>query len=259
MEVVITASPEAAGAHAADIIEVLVREHHEARLGLATGSSPLVIYGELIRRHGAGRIRFDGVTAFMLDDYLGLPSGHPQSYRTYLEREFTDAVGIGRVQLKGPDVQRADVACACDDYEELVVSPAVDLQLLGIGSDGHIGFNEPSSSLRSRTRIKTLTRQTRHDNARFFSAPDDVPRHVITQGIGTILQARHIVLIACGESKAVPVARAVEGPLTARFPASAIQLHPHTTVVIDEAGASALELADYYRDVYRSKPEWQRP
>jgi len=129
--------------------------------------------------------------------------------------------------------------------------------LLGIGSDGHIGFNEPGSSLGSRTRVKTLTATTRADNARFFDSPDDVPRHVVTQGLGTILDARHLLLIATGAAKAAPIAAAVEGPVSAFCPASVLQLHAHATIVVDEAAAARLELAEYYRDTYRNKPPWQ--
>lgn len=134
----------------------------------------------------------------------------------------------------------------------------MDLQVLGIGTDGHIGFNEPCSSLASRTRIKTLTRQTRIDNARFFDGDiEQVPHHVITQGIGTILEARHLILLATGEGKADAVAATVEGPVAAVCPASALQLHPHATVVVDEAAASKLKLADYFRHTYDNKPAWQ--
>ena len=135
----------------------------------------------------------------------------------------------------------------------------MDLQLLGIGSDGHIGFNEPSSSLGSRTRLKTLTDATRRDNARFFDDRiDDVPRHCLTQGIATILDAGHLILIATGDTKADPVARAVEGPITAMVPASALQLHPHVTVLLDEAAAGGLANTDYYRETWANKPAWQR-
>jgi glucosamine-6-phosphate deaminase len=158
----------------------------------------------------------------------------------------------------GPDGSAEDIVAACEEYDRaLAEAGGVDLQLLGIGTDGHIGFNEPCSSLASRTRIKTLTRQTREDNARFFDTLEEVPHHVITQGIGTILDARHLVLLATGEAKAEAVALAVEGPLSALVPASALQLHPHATVVVDEAAASELKLADYFRATYAAKPAWQ--
>ena len=151
-----------------------------------------------------------------------------------------------------------DLVAACRAYENAIAAAGgVDLQLLGVGADGHIAFNEPGSSLGSRTRLKTLTHQTREDNARFFGSVDDVPRHVLTQGVGTILEARHLVLVASGAGKAEPVAKVIEGPVTAMVPGSALQLHPHVTVVVDEAAASALALSDYYRETWAAKPPWQ--
>jgi glucosamine-6-phosphate deaminase len=176
-----------------------------------------------------------------------------------VRREVLEPLGIAEDAFLGPDGTAADVTAACADYERaLAAAGGVDLQLLGIGTDGHIGFNEPCSSLASRTRIKTLTEQTRADNARFFGGDvEQVPQHVITQGIGTILDARHLVLLATGAGKAEAVAAAVEGPLAAVCPASALQLHPHATVVVDEAAASGLKLADYFRHTWAHKPSWQ--
>jgi glucosamine-6-phosphate deaminase len=171
-----------------------------------------------------------------------------------------DRVDLPPERLFGPDVHADDLAEACHRYDHLISDlGGVDVQLLGIGSDGHVGFNEPGSSLASRTRIKTLTRATRADNARFFEDREHaVPRHVVTQGLGTILEARHLVLVACGAAKAAPIARAVEGPLTAMCPASVLQLHPHATVVVDEPAATQLDLADYYREAFEHKPPWQQ-
>jgi glucosamine-6-phosphate deaminase len=255
VEVVITSTPEGV---VADAIEALLERKPDAILGLATGSSPLPVYDELVRRHEAGKVSFATTTAFLLDEYVGLPPDHAQSYRAVIEREFTARVDFDRRRVHGPDGQSADLPAACAAYEAAITAVGgVDLQLLGVGGDGHIGFNEPGSSLASRTRLKTLTAQTRVDNARFFDSIDDVPRHVLTQGVGTILAARHLVLIATGESKAAAVGKTVEGPVTAFFPASALQLHPHSSVVIDEAAASQLALADYYRQAYAGKPAWQ--
>jgi glucosamine-6-phosphate deaminase len=227
-------------------------------LGLATGSSPLGVYAELVQRHRAGAISFRDVRAFLLDEYIGLPVGHPESYRAFIDRHFSALVDIASDHVHVPDGAAADVPAACRAYEEAMrAAGGVDLQLLGVGTDGHLGFNEPISSLASRTRVKTLTEQTRRDNARFFGHLDDVPHHVVTQGIGTILDARHVVLIATGADKSEPIARAVEGPLSAMCPASALQLHPHATVVIDEAAADGLTLTDYYRDTFANKPPWQ--
>src|SRR3954470_3742288 len=258
MEVVILPSPDDVARLVADAIQSLIAAKRDAVLGLATGSSPLPTYRELIDRCRAGSLTFAGARAFLLDEYIGLPAEHPQSYRTFIEQNFTGLVDFAADAVRGPDGTSPDVDAACDEYERAISdSGGIDLQLLGIGSDGHVGFNEPISSFASRTRVKSLTDQTRLDNARFFGDLDDVPRHVITQGIGTILEARHVVLIATGRSKAAPVARAVEGPLAAIVPASALQLHPHATVVVDEEAASELTLLEYYRATWANKPPWQ--
>jgi len=258
MEVVILPDPNAVAEFGAECIERLVRRRPDAVLGLATGSSPLGIYASLVRRHTEQGLSFEAARAFLLDEYIGLPEGHPESYRSFIERNFTGLVDLRPENVHVPDGRADDIAAACAAYEtDIAEAGGVDVQILGIGTDGHLGFNEPTSSLASRTRVKTLTEQTRRDNARFFGSLDDVPRHVVTQGIGTILAARHLLLIATGASKAEPIARAVEGPLAAIFPASAIQLHPHATVVLDDDAASALALADYYRATFRNKPSWQ--
>jgi glucosamine-6-phosphate deaminase len=258
VEVVIVADADAAGALVGEAVAMLVERRPDAVLGLATGSTPLPVYRDLARRHAAGELSLAGVRAFLLDDYVGLPPGHAQSYRSFVARELEAVVDLAPGAVQGPGVHRDDLMAACDEYEAAIeAAGGVDLQLLGIGTDGHIGFNEPGSSLASRTRIKTLTEQTRRDNARFFTSLDDVPRHVVTQGIGTILQARHLVLMAFGRTKSTAVAQAVEGPLTAMVPASALQLHPHATVVVDDAAASQLRLADHYRETWSHKPPWQ--
>jgi glucosamine-6-phosphate deaminase len=229
-------------------------------LGLATGSTPLPVYRDLARRHAAGELSLARARAFLLDEYVGLPPGHPQSYRSVVARELEEPVDLAPGAVQGPDVHREGQAllAACAEYEAAIeAAGGVDLQLLGIGTDGHIGFNEPGSSLASRTRLKTLTEQTRRDNARFFDSLDEVPRHVVTQGIGTILEARHLVLLAFGRAKATAVAQAVEGPMTAMVPASSLQLHPHATVVVDDEAASSLRLADHYRETWAHKPTWQ--
>ena len=258
MEVVIASTPHEVARVVADAIDALVHRQPAAVLGLATGSSPLPVYDELTRRHEEGRLSFAGATAFLLDEYVGLPVDHPESYRAVIEREFTARVDFDPRRVHGPDGQATDVPTACTAYEAAIRhAGGIDLQVLGVGGDGHIGFNEPGSSLASRTRLKTLTRQTRLDNARFFESIDAVPHHVITQGVGTILEARHLVLVATGEGKAEGVARTVEGPVTAFFPSSALQLHPHVSVVVDEAAAGQMRLTDYYRQAYAGKPDWQ--
>jgi glucosamine-6-phosphate deaminase len=258
VEVVITGSPDDAACIVAGVVIDVLAARDAPVIGLATGSSPLGAYHLLVEACGTGLVSFAGAHAVLLDEYLGLPADHLQSYRAFIRRELTDHVDLQPARLHGPDVAAADVAAACASYEALLGElGGVDVQLLGIGSDGHIGFNEPSSSLCSRTRIKTLTDETRRDNARFFASLDEVPRHVITQGLATIGAARHVVLMATGAGKAAPIARAVEGPLTAMCPASVLQLHPHATVVVDEAAAAGLAHANYYRAVYAGKPAWQ--
>lgn len=259
MEIVIAKEPGEVADIGADAICRLLADAVNPVLGLATGSSPLPTYGELIRRHRAGDANFANASAFLLDEYVGLPADHPEAYRTFIERELTTQVDLRPGNLYGPDGSGVDLALAAERYEtQIADAGGIDLQLLGIGSDGHIGFNEPTSSLGSRTRLKTLTEDTRLDNARFFHGDvSKVPRHVLTQGIGTILEARHLILIATGEAKAAPIAKAIEGPLTAMVPASALQLHPHATVIIDEAAAAKLKNAEYYRHAFDNKPEWQ--
>jgi glucosamine-6-phosphate deaminase len=259
MEVVISTTPDEAGKLAADAISELVRRTPEAVLGVATGSSPLIIYDELGRRVAQGSLSLAKTRAFMLDEYVGLPAEHPQRYRNVIRGELVDKVDIDPAHVFGPDGLATDLAEACNAYEQAIADAGgVDLQILGVGTDGHIAFNEPGSSLASRTRIKTLTSQTRRDNARFFGGNiEAVPQHCLTQGIGTILEAGHILLVASGRRKAEAVHQLAEGPVSAMWPASALQLHPHVTVLLDTAAASRLQLASYYIETYRGKPSWQ--
>jgi len=255
-EIVIVADAAAAGAIVADEIARLVRANPEAVLGLATGSTPVPVYAALPSRLAG--VDVSRVRGFALDEYVGLDPAHPESYRSVLTREVVEPLGLDPARVFVPNGSLHGIEHAGDDYERaLAEAGGVDLQILGIGTDGHIGFNEPGSSFASATRVKTLTRQTRQDNARFFDSIDDVPRHCITQGLGTILRARHLVLLAFGKGKAEAVAGAVEGPVTASLPASAIQLHPHATVVIDDAAASDLRFGEYYRYTFANKPDWQ--
>ncbi|MGW1562920.1 glucosamine-6-phosphate deaminase [Streptomyces sp. NPDC002144] len=259
MEVVIVPDARSGGELVAEAMARLLRRKPDALLGVATGSTPLPVYEALAARVRTGAVDVSRARIAQLDEYVGLPAEHPESYRSVLRREVLEPLGIGMEAFLGPDGTAEDVQGACDAYDAaLAAAGGVDLQLLGIGTDGHIGFNEPCSSLASRTRIKTLTEQTRVDNARFFDGDvEAVPHHVITQGIGTILEARHVVLLATGEGKAEAVAATVEGPLASVCPASALQMHPHATVVVDEAAASKLKLADYFRHTYVNKPDWQ--
>ncbi|EPD86309.1 glucosamine-6-phosphate deaminase [Microbacterium sp. oral taxon 186 str. F0373] len=255
-EVVIVPSPADAGALVADEIVRLISTRPDVVLGLATGSTPLPVY-EALRPRLAG-IDVSRVRGFALDEYVGIDPRHPQSYRSVITTEVVEPLGLDPERIHTPNGDLASIAHAGEDYERAIADAGgIDLQILGIGTSGHIGFNEPGSSFASRTRVKTLIEQTRRDNARFFDTIDEVPMHCITQGLGTILSARHLFLLAFGEGKAAAVAGAVEGPVTSSLPGSAIQLHPHVTVVVDEAAASHLEHADYYRYAYANKPAWQ--
>src|SRR6188472_1068547 len=259
MEVVILADAKEIGGVAADAIASLFSRKPDAVLGLATGSSPLAIYDELADRCDAGPISFRQARGFTLDEYVGLPADHPERYRNVIDKVFVSRVDFAPGAVQGPDGLAADIPAACAAYENAIrEAGGVDLQILGIGTDGHVAFNEPGSSLASRTRIKTLTNQTRQDNARFFGGDAEaVPRHCLTQGIGTILEAGHLVLIASGQAKAEAVRQLVEGPVSASWPATALQLHPHVTVLLDTAAASRLQLASYYIETYQGKPSWQ--
>jgi len=231
-----------------------VREKADAVLGLATGSTPLTTWAALAARE----LDLSRVRGFALDEYVGLPAGHPESYRAVITREVVEPLGLTPSLVRVP-ADDGPLETAGQRYEEAIIAAGgVDLQVLGIGRTGHVGFNEPGSSFASLTRVKTLTEQTRRDNARFFDSPDQVPMHCVTQGLGTIMRARHLVLLAFGSAKADAVAGAVEGPLTASLPGSAIQLHPRVTVIVDEAAASSLRFADYYRYAWDHRLAWER-
>jgi glucosamine-6-phosphate deaminase len=258
MEVVIAPGPEL-GRLAAEAVEQLLRARPDAVLGLATGSSPLAVYDELARRHAEHGLSFAHTRAFMLDEYVGLAVDHPERYRNVIEKDLVSRVDFAPDAVQGPDGLAEDLVAACAAFEDAIATAGgVDLQILGIGTDGHVAFNEPGSSLASRTRIKTLTRQTREDNARFFGGDvDQVPRHCLTQGLATIMSARHLVLLATGKGKAQAVHQLVEGPVSAMWPATVLQHHPHVTVLVDDAAAGRLQLAGYYRETFASKPDWQ--
>jgi glucosamine-6-phosphate deaminase len=258
MEAVI-AAPDELARLAAGAIEKLLGSRPDAVIGLATGSSPLRVYDELVRLHLEAGLSFARASAFTLDEYVGLPPEHPARYLNVITQEIAQRVDFAPGAVRSPDGLAADIPAACAAYEDAVAQAGgVDLQILGIGTDGHVGFNEPGSSLASRTRIKTLTEQTRTDNARFFGGDiTAVPHHCLTQGLATIMAARHIVLIARGRAKAEAVHQLVEGPVSAMWPATILQHHPHVTVLIDNPAASRLQLGDYFRSTYAAKPTWQ--
>ena len=224
---------------AADVVHDVLSRSPAPVLGLATGGSVAGLYAELIRRHQRDGLSFAGVRAFLADEYLGLPADHPQAYRNVIRRLLADHVDLAPGAVAGPHTAAPDLAAECARYDRLLAA-GVDLQVLGIGRNGHIAFNEPGSSLTGSTRVVTISEQTRRDNARFFGDPADVPRRAITQGIGTIRRAVRLLLVAAGESKAIALRAALEGPVTTAVPASALQLHPRVAVVADAAAASAL-------------------
>ncbi len=244
---------------AADAIERLLRTEAAPVIGLATGSSPLRIYDELTTRHKNEGLSFAHAQAFMLDEYVGIADDHPQRYRNVIDTEIATRVDFAEGAVHGPDGSADDLAAASADYERKIVGAGgIDVQILGIGTDGHVAFNEPGSSLASRTRVKSLTQQTRMDNARFFDGDvEQVPKLCLTQGMGTIMEAKHLVLVATGGNKAEAVHQMIEGPISAMWPATVLQMHQHVTVLLDEAAASRLQLGDYYRHAYENKPEWQ--
>lgn len=254
MEIIIQPTQQAATEVAARIIARLLRDKPDAVLGLATGSTPLSLYQTLISMD----LDWSKVTTFNLDEYIGLPEEHPQSYHSFMWENLFQHINIRKENIHIPDGNAPDIPKFCQEYEERIrAAGGIDLQILGIGTDGHIGFNEPTSSLASRTRIKTLTQQTVRDNARFFGSESEVPHHVITMGIGTIMEARQNLLLAFGANKAAAIAGAVEGPVTSINPASVLQMHPVVKVCLDDPAASDLQRADYFRWVYDNKPDWQ--
>lgn len=252
MDIIIRETPAEVATVAADHIAQFVRPG--GVLGLATGSTPEATYQELIRRHRAGELSFAGMKAFLLDEYMSVPKDDPQSYYATIRRVFTSDIDINDADVHSLDGMTDDPAGTAAAYEKAIADAGgVDIQLLGIGTNGHIGFNEPGSPLRSRTRREILHPQTVEDNARFFESEDEVPRVVLTQGLGTISEAKNILLIATGFGKAEAVAALAEGPLSAQCPGSVLQLHNNVTVVIDEAASTRLVHSEYYRykDQYR--------
>ena len=249
MLVFITADYAALSREAARIIANAMRKKSDLRLGLATGDTQLGVYRELVRMHREERLDFSRVVTFNLDEYIGLPAGHPQSFRSVMHRNLFDHVNITAAQIHIPDGSpRDNFDEVCQQYEEEIRhAGGIDLQVVGIGKDGHIGFNEPSSSLASRTRPKTLMQQTINDNRHNFSSGEEPPEAAITMGIGTILEARQILLLASGPAKAKAVALAVEGPVTASVSASALQMHRDVTALVDRDAAADLQHQDYYR------------
>lgn len=256
MEIIITKSYEEMSRLAGSMIERQLLKKPSSVLGLATGSTPIGLYQDLARRHKESGLDFSKVITFNLDEYLDLPPTHEQSYRYFMDQNLFKHINVDAKNIHVPYGHAEDVEEFCAWYEgEMARVGGIDLQILGIGGDGHIAFNEPGSSLGSRTRLKTLTKQTIDDNARFFRDETEVPRFAITMGVGTIMEAKDIILLANGAKKADILAEAIEGPVTAQLSASVLQMHPHVTVIVDAEAGAKLKRADYYRWVYQQKKQ----
>ncbi len=245
MLVIIKENYDEMSKEAAKQVAALVRKKPDCVIGFATGSTPLGLYKELIRMHKEEGLDFSKITTFNLDEYVGLPPEHPQSYHYFMWENLFRHINVNPSNVYIPMGMADDIDAFCEWYENKIKEVGgIDLQILGIGANGHIAFNEPGSSLGSRTRIKTLTEKTRQDNARFFSSMEEVPKYAITMGVGTIMEARRLLLLASGTSKAEAIRATVEGPIMAKYPATIVQLHRYATVIIDKDAASKLE-ADY--------------
>ncbi len=257
MEVIVRPDAAAACRFAAALVASRMRDG-ACVLGLATGRSMERVYAELVRLHREEALDFSGCTSFNLDEYIGLPPTDPRSYRAFMDAHLFRQVNIDPVRTHLPNGLVTDGRAEAERYERAIRDAGgIDIQLLGIGSTGHIGFNEPASSLMSRTRAKTLFPETRQQNAALFGGnPDAVPSRAMTMGVGTILGAREVLLVATGDAKAKILAAAVEGPVTSMVTASALQLHPACRVVADEAAAARLTMRDRYDWVFRNEPEW---
>jgi glucosamine-6-phosphate deaminase len=258
MELIIQRDREAAARLVARLVAKQIRSHPRAVLGLATGSTMEAVYQQLARMHREEGLDFSAVRTFNLDEYVGLRADDPHSYRHFMNQHLFYQVNLKLENTHLPNGRAADLGAECQHYEKMIEQAGgIDLQLLGIGKSGHIGFNEPLSALKSRTREKALTPTTLEQNAPFFGGEAKMPRRALTMGVGTILDARRCLLLATGEAKADIIARAVEGPITSMVTASALQLHPKATVIVDEAAATKLQEQEYYRWIFANEPEWE--
>ncbi len=256
MEIIVMDSPQEMSKTAARVVARTLNAKPNAVLGLATGSTPLGLYQELVRMHVEEGLDFSQVTTFNLDEYVGLTRKHPQSYHYFMHENLFKHINIPKQNIYIPSGTTDNYEAFCAWYEQRIEEVGgIDLQILGIGTDGHIAFNEPTSSLGSRTRIKTLAKQTIDDNARFFDSADEVPVYAITMGVGTILEAKRIILLANGENKAEAVAAAIEGPVTSMITASALQLHGDVMFIVDREASGALKMADYYEWIQAKMPD----
>lgn len=258
MEVIIRPDAQSAARLTAELLVRQVRTKPDSVLGLATGRTMERVYTELVRMYTSGDVDFSRCRTFNLDEYVGLPPDDPGSYCFYMNDKLFQHINIDPANTHFPNGLAADFQSECNRYEDIMrVCGGIDLQLLGIGKSGHIGFNEPLSALRSRTREKALTPTTIEQNAPLFPSPDEVPRRGVTMGVGTILDSRQCLLLATGREKANIIARALEGPVTSMISATALQLHPACRVIVDENAAAELTQKDYYRWIFENEPEWR--
>jgi glucosamine-6-phosphate deaminase len=258
VEVIIRPDEGAAAMLVARMVAKEIHANPSIVLGLATGRTMEAVYALLVQMHKNEGLDFSLCRSFNLDEYVGLGPENPGSYRYYMNEHLFNHVNIDIRNTHLPEGTVTDLDRECERYEALIQrNGGIDLQLLGVGKAGHIGFNEPLSALRSRTRVKALTATTRGQNAAMFGGPDKVPPRAITMGVGTILECRKCILMATGASKAEIIAKSVEGPITSMISATALQLHRKCSVVVDEAAASKLQAADYYRWIFENEPEWQ--
>lgn len=254
MRIVIKANKQDAVEFCAQEFQQQLASKANSVLGLATGATPLDLYKNLIKKHHQKEISFVKACSFNLDEYLGVKANDPQSYHHYMQEHFFQYIDIKPLNTFIPDGSHPNAELACQQYEQEIKNRnGIDLQLLGIGENGHIGFNEPSSSLSSRTRVKTLTNTTLNANSAYFKDKENPVRLAITVGIATILESKNILMLALGAHKAKALAAAIEGPLSAFCPASALQLHQNTCVVMDEEASQHLKLKDYYLNVEQER------
>lgn len=258
MEVIIQPNKKMAAELTAKVIADQLRVKHDLVLGLATGRTMEHVYAELVSMHKSEGLDFSSCRTFNLDEYVGLPAEDPHSYRSYMNHHLFDHINIDVRNTYLPNGMAEDLKEECRLYEKRIKAcGGIDLQLLGIGETGHIGFNEPLSALYSRTRQKALTQITIDQNSPLFDPPEKMPRRALTMGVGTILEASRIIVLVTGEKKAGILAKSVEGPITSMISATALQTHPATTIITDEAAAAKLENKDYYYWLWENEPEWE--
>jgi glucosamine-6-phosphate deaminase len=259
MQVIIRPTKDAACDLAAAIVEKRIHNFADSVIGFATGQTMELLYSKLAKKCNEEKLDFSLIRSYNLDEYIGIPSEDPGSYRHYMNEHLFDKVNIDNRNTHLPLGMAKDLTEECQKYEwSIRANGGIDLQILGLGRAGHIGFNEPLSALKSRTRDKSLTPETIRQNEGLFDNPEDMPRRAITMGVGTILEAKHILFLVTGHSKADMLAKAVEGPITSMISATALQLHENCTVIVDEHAAANLKCTDYYKWIFENEPEWEK-